>query len=238
MKLDSFTTLLGQIQEKIGLSFENQTILLNAFVHRSYLNEHRSFGLPSNERLEFLGDACLELIVSEYLYSQYPSEPEGKLTNYRSSIVNTHSLADSARELDLGTFLLLSRGEEAGSGRNSEYILANTFEALLGAIYLDQGYKATADFVYKQLIHKLADIIQNERYRDPKSKLQELTQAKLSETPRYSVIEEWGPDHEKNFRVGVIVGSVQVAEGIGSSKQKAELQAAQNALDGWIPTLG
>ncbi|NTV31159.1 ribonuclease III [candidate division WWE3 bacterium] len=237
MQLNDFHELLANIQTTIDFKFDNETFLLNAFVHRSYLNEHRSFGLPSNERMEFLGDACLELIISEYLYNEYPSEPEGKLTNFRSSIVNTHSLADCARELKLGTFLLLSRGEEAGSGRNSEYILANTFEALLGAIYLDQGYQATATFVYKHLIHKLTDIIENERYRDPKSKLQELTQAKLSETPRYSVIEEWGPDHEKNFRVGVVVGKSQVAEGIGSSKQKAELQAAQNALEQWIPTL-
>ena len=232
-----FEELLAQIQQKIGITFSNNTILLNAFVHRSYLNEHRSFGLPSNERLEFLGDAALELIISEHLYTTYPAEPEGKLTNYRSSIVNTHSLADCARGLDLGSYLLLSRGEEAGSGRNSEYILANTFEALLGAIYLDQGYDVTATFVHEHLLHKLIEIIETEKYRDPKSMLQEITQAKLNETPKYTVLEEWGPDHEKNFRVGVTVGTNQVAEGIGSSKQKAELQAAQNAVEQWVPTL-
>jgi ribonuclease-3 len=224
---------LQKFQKQLDVQFKDENLLVNAFVHRSYLNENRGFELPSNERLEFLGDACLELITSEFLFAKYPTEPEGVLTNYRSALVNTDSLSETARDLKLGSYLLLSRGEEAGGGRESRYLLANTFEALLGAIYLDQGYDKAAEVAHKYVLSKIDEIVANETHRDAKSKLQELTQAELSQTPEYSVLGEWGPDHNKTFRVGVVVGNKTIGIGTGSSKQKAELMAAQNALENW-----
>lgn len=223
----------GNIEQKLNISFSNKDLLMHAFVHRSYLNENPGFHLESNERLEFLGDACLELIVSEYLYKKYPNEPEGNLTNYRSALVNTQSLAETSRSLDLGSYLLLSKGEEAGNGRDSEYLLANTFEAFLGAIYLEFGYDQTAEVVYAHVTSKLDHIIENNLYKDAKSKLQELSQEVLSITPHYDVLHEWGPDHQKTFNVGAFLGKKQVGVGEGSSKQKAEIAAAQNALEEW-----
>lgn len=224
---------LEKLEKEIGVEFTNKQLLLNAFVHRSYLNENRSFELPSNERLEFLGDACLELVTSEFLFQKYPTEPEGVLTNYRSALVNTDSLSESARLLKLGSYLLLSRGEEAGGGRESRYLLANTFEALLGATYLDQGYKAAGKVAHQFVLNKIDDIIAQEAHRDAKSKLQELTQAKLSITPEYKVLGDWGPDHSKTFRVAAMIGHQTIGIGTGNSKQKAEIQAAQNALEHW-----
>lgn len=224
---------LKKLQEQLGIKFDDEILLLNAFVHRSYLNENSGFNLPSNERLEFLGDACLELIISECLYQKYPNEPEGILTNYRSALVNTRSLAESADRLNLGKYLLLSRGEEQGGGRQSEYLLANTFEALLGAIYLDQGYEKTAQIVQKYVFEKIEDIIAQETHKDPKSKLQELTQAELSLTPEYIILSEWGPDHDKTFRVAVKIREKTIGIGTGHSKQRAELQAAETALENW-----
>ncbi|PIZ48219.1 ribonuclease III [candidate division WWE3 bacterium CG_4_9_14_3_um_filter_41_6] len=217
-------------QKAIGVTFKNQDLLLNAFVHRSYLNENRSFTLPSNERLEFLGDACLELVVSEHLYKTYPTKPEGVLTNYRSALVNTISLAQSARDIGLGKFLLLSRGEEDGGGRDSEYLLANTFESVVGALYLDQGYKAADTFITTFVLHKLEAIIEHELFKDPKSKLQEYSQAEYNVTPAYEVLGEDGPDHSKEFTVGVFLGKKKIAQGTGPSKQKAELDAAKAAF--------
>lgn len=222
---------LKNLEEKIGIEFKDQSLLLNAFVHRSYLNEHPNFHLSSNERLEFLGDACLELIVSEYLYQNYPKRPEGDLTNFRSALVNTKSLAQTAQKLNLGEYLLLSKGEEESGGRTSEYLLANTFEALLGAIYLEKGFEKAAMVVEKFLIVKLSEIVANEAYKDAKSKLQEIAQEKFLITPHYEVLKEWGPDHDKHFRVGAFVGKKRLAVGEGASKQKAELDAAQKALE-------
>lgn len=221
---------LSAIEKTLEISFTDRNLLLNAFVHRSYLNENRSFNLPSNERLEFLGDACLELVVSEYLFKTYPEKPEGILTNYRSSLVNTKSLAQSALTIGLGDFLLLSKGEEDGGGRRSEYLLANTFESVVGAIYLDQGYVSARTFIEKYVLRKLEDIIEHELFKDPKSKLQEYSQAEYNVTPLYSVSKEEGPDHNKVFTVGVYLGNKKIAEGTGPSKQKAELDAAQNAF--------
>ena len=222
-----------KLEQQLDLQFENQELLINAFVHRSYLNEHPGFKLESNERLEFLGDACLELIVSEHLYYVYPNRAEGDLTNYRSAIVNTISLAETAKEIGLGNYLLLSKGEEDSNGRESEYLLANTFEALLGAIYLDQGYNAAKVIVEKVLLPKLAKIVETESYVDAKSKLQEVTQDVMSITPHYKVISELGPDHEKKFCVKVFAGKKELGQGEGSSKQRAELDAAENALREW-----
>jgi ribonuclease-3 len=183
--------------------------------------------------LEFLGDAVLELIVSEHLYATYPQSPEGELTNFRSSLVNTTSLAEVSERLGFGAFLHLSKGEEGGGGRSNQYILANTFEAVLGSMYLDQGYETASHFVHQYLITKLPDIIAQQLYKDPKSTLQELSQEKISVTPTYRVLSEEGPDHSKIFTVGVYAGSKLLAKGNGKSKQQAEQQAASTALANW-----
>ncbi len=232
MQIPDFKPLLNEI----NITFNNEELLLNAFVHRSFLNENRGFKLPSNERLEFLGDACLELVVSEYLFKNYPHDPEGKLTSYRGALVNTQSLAQSAKSIHLGDYLLLSKGEEEGGGRDSNYLMANTFEALIGAIYMDQGYTNAQTFITKYVINKLDEIIRLELYRDPKSKLQELTQAEMSITPSYRVINESGPDHDKIFEVEVYLNDKIAGKGKGSSKQKAETAAAKNALEKFKPT--
>ncbi|MBU1110672.1 ribonuclease III [Patescibacteria group bacterium] len=219
------------LEKKINLEFKNTELLLHAFVHRSYLNEHRNFKLDSNERLEFLGDACLELVVSDYLYKKYPGEDEGILTNYRSALVNTASLGETARELGLGEYLLLSRGEEDGGGRDSEHLLANTFEAMLGACYLEAGLEASQRVVEKLLLPKLEHIIEKKLYHDAKSHLQELTQELVSITPIYKILSEWGPDHSKEFKAGVYLENKLIGEGEGNSKQRAEIDAAENALE-------
>jgi len=227
----TFTSL----EEKLGIKFNDQQLLENAFVHRSYLNENSGFKLPSNERLEFLGDAVLQVTVSEYLYKTYPNDPEGQLTNYRASIVNSKTLANVSSELGLGEYLMLSRGEEASGGRARPYLLANTFESLLGVIYLDQGLETARKFVHQHIIPKLSPIIEQSLYKDFKSRLQEVSQEKLSQTPAYQVLKEEGPDHAKNFTVGVYLGNELVGEGLGSSKQIAEQEAAKQALvkKGW-----
>lgn len=222
-----------ELQTKIDLQFTNKDLLLNAFVHRSYLNEHKDFHLNSNERLEFLGDACLELIVSDYLYRQHPKESEGFLTNLRSALVNTESLAETAEVLNLGRYLLLSRGEEEGGGRNSRHLLANTFEALLGACYLEAGLEKCSKIVQKFLLPKLQAIVENRLYKDAKSLLQELTQELVSITPQYKTLAEWGPDHNKQFKSGVFLENKMIGVGEGNSKQRAEVAAAQAALEKW-----
>lgn len=223
----------AKIEQELSLQFNNPEILTNAFIHRSYLNEGGSVDLPSNERLEFLGDACLELIVSEHLYHTYPNEPEGVLTNYRSALVNTQSLAETAQQLNLGGYLMMSKGEEEGGGRESEHLLANTFEALIGAIYLDQGFDTVKGVVEKHLLPKLPAIIETGAHRDTKSLFQEIAQERVSLTPHYRVLDEWGPDHNKNFKVGAYLGKQKAGEGIGASKQRAELAAAEDALERW-----
>ncbi|OGN13664.1 MAG: ribonuclease III [Candidatus Yanofskybacteria bacterium RIFCSPHIGHO2_02_FULL_43_17] len=217
-------------EKKLGLKFKNKDLLTQAFVHRSYLNENPGFGLDQNERLEFLGDAVLELSITEYLYNEYPQKAEGELTNWRAALVNAKMLTSVAEELGFNDFLLLSRGETKELGKARQYILANTFEALIGAIHLDSGYEQADTFIKKYLLRRLPEIIENKLYKDAKSQFQEEAQDKEGVTPMYKVMKEWGPDHKKKFTVGVFLGDAQVAEGEGYSKQEAEEEAAKAAL--------
>ncbi len=221
---------LDSFQKKIEIRFQDLNLLRQVFVHRSYLNENLGFDLDHNERLEFLGDAVLELIVTDYLFLRYKN-PEGELTNFRSSLVKGETISKVARELNMGEYLYLSRGEMKGGGRSNQLLLANTFEALVGAIYLDQGYDKAKFFVEKQLIPKLKEIIAKGQVLDSKSRLQELAQEKYAVTPVYRVLKEHGPDHAKSFIVGVFVEDKVLGEGSGSSKQNAEQSAASSALD-------
>lgn len=216
-------------KEVLGVEFNNIELLATAFTHRSYLNEHKKSVSEHNERLEFLGDAVLELITTEYLYSNY-SEPEGILTNWRSSLVRTESISAAAQRLGYESLLRLSRGERHGTERARAQILANSFEAVLGALYLDQGYDAAHDFVHKHLLVTFKDILESGSWMDPKSHLQELTQSVDGYTPSYRVLAEDGPDHDKIFTVGVFVNNVLVGQGVGPSKQTGQVKAAEEAL--------
>ncbi len=220
-----------KLEEKIGVEFKDKNLLIQAFCHRSYLNENPDFQLGQNERLEFLGDAVLELVVTSYLYFSYPEESEGKLTTWRASLVNTKEIGNTANELDFGKFLLLSKGERGEKGKARLCILANTFEAFIGALYLDQGYDVADYFIKKYLISKLDNIIKEGSYRDPKSELQEKAQEKLGVTPYYQVIKEEGPDHQKSFVMGVFFGDQVAGEGYGNSKKEAEEEAAKEVLN-------
>lgn len=225
----------SKLEKNLDLKFNNIDLLKQAVVHRSYLNEHPDFPLPHNERLEFLGDAVLELIVTEYLYNNYPN-PEGDLTNWRASLVNSNMLSVIAKKFDIEKYLFLSKGESKDSNSKArQYILANAFEALIGAIYLDQGKESAKDFIFKNLIVELEDILKNKSYQDPKSRFQEISQDKYGITPCYKVLSETGPDHAKNFVIGIFIDKELVAEGRGSSKQEAQMDAARNALEtkGW-----
>jgi ribonuclease-3 len=215
--------------EKLGADFANIDLLMVAFTHRSYLNEHKKTGTEHNERLEFLGDAVLELVVTEYLYSNY-TEPEGVLTNWRSSLVRTESISAAASRTGFGPLLRLSRGERRGTDRARMQILANTFEAVTGALYLDQGYDAAKQFIYQSLLPTFDNILQTGSWLDAKSQLQELSQNHESMTPIYKVIDEVGPDHEKIFTIGVYIGSELRGTGTGLSKQAGQQQAAEQAL--------
>ena len=219
---------------RLGYTFNNLDLLAEALTHRSYLNEHKT-ARAHNERLEFLGDAVLELVVTHFLFEKFPTKPEGELTAYRAALVNTYSLAEVAEEIGLNDMLLLSKGEARDTGRARQIILANAFEAVLGAIYLDQGYEAAESFVATHLTPKIDDVIQKRAWQDAKSRFQELAQEKKGHTPTYRVLREEGPDHDKNFTVGVYVGNEKAAEGEGKSKQEAEQAAAQAAIDllGW-----
>lgn len=223
--------MFADFENSLQLNFKNKNLLKTAFIHRSYLNEHSEEKLPHNERLEFLGDSVLGFIVSEYLYNKYPTRPEGDLTNFRSSIVNARTLAEVGRKLHLGKYLLLSKGEEATGGRDRQYLIANTFEALLGAIYLDSGIKDAERLIKTYLLPLLPEIIDKGSYKDFKSALQELCQEKHNVTPNYKVLEEIGPDHDRTFKVGVFLAEKQIGEGVGKSKQQAEQEAASTALD-------
>lgn len=220
---------LEQFEKKIDVAFKDKELLQQVFVHRSYLNEHKGFHLGNNERLEFLGDACLELVVTEYLYKTY-DEPEGVLTNWRSALVKGENLSKVASKIDMDAHLLLSRGESNSTGKSRNLILANAMEALIGAMYLDQGYDVVSKFINKYIIVNLKEIIENELFIDAKSKLQETAQEKYKITPLYKVLSETGPDHAKKFITGVYIGEKQIGEGEGNSKQKAEQDAANNAL--------
>lgn len=221
----------SKLEKKLGIKFKNQNLLIQAFCHRSYLNENPDFNLENNERLEFLGDAVLELIVTEYLFEKYPTKSEGELTNWRAALVNAKILSEVAGELEFNDFLLLSKGEAKELGRARQYILANTFEALIGAVYLDQGYKNCEDFLKRYLIVRLPEIIEKGLFKDAKSRFQEEAQEREGITPSYKVLKEWGPDHAKHFIVGIYLGERLVAQGEGSSKQEAEDEAAKNALE-------
>lgn len=221
---------LSSLEKKLGVEFKNKNLLKEALTHRSYLNENPSWPLPHNERLEFLGDAVLELAVTEILFSRYPASPEGELTAIRSALVNYQMLADIAKNMELGDYIFLSRGEAKDDGKAREVILANAFEAVLGAVYLDTDYESAKNFIEKAVMGRLDEVIEKKLYQDPKSLLQEIVQEKLRATPTYSVLSEKGPDHAKIFKVGVFFNGDLIAEGEGSSKQEAEVEAAKNAL--------
>lgn len=217
-------------QEKLSVTFKDLTLLVTAFTHRSYLNEHKKTVTEHNERLEFLGDAVLELIVTEYLYGNY-EEPEGILTNWRSALVRTESISAVAARYDYEPLLRLSRGEKRGSDRAREQILANTYEAVLGALYLDQGYEVAKKFVHDSLLVTFKEILENGSWMDPKSHLQELAQSAEGFTPIYKVLSEEGPDHDKVFTVGVFVNNKLRGQGTGPSKQAGQQRAAETALE-------
>ena len=223
------TSTLVDFQAQIDVSFNNITLLEQAFIHRSYLNEHPKLGLEHNERLEFLGDAVLELVVTDFLYRTYPN-PEGDLTNWRSALVKTESLASVAEKLNISPYFKLSRGESKGNARSHALISANAIEAIIGAIYLDQGYDAAKAFITAQIISTLTQILAEGTWMDAKSKFQELAQNQFGLTPNYKVMEEMGPDHDKIFTVGVYVGDRLFGQGNGSSKQAAQQVAAAAAL--------
>lgn len=216
-------------KDKLGFEFQNIELLLTAFTHRSYVNEHKKSTKEHNERLEFLGDAVLELVVTHYLYMQF-SEPEGVLTSWRSALVRTESISEAGMKLGYEPLLRMSRGEKRGSDRARAQILANSFEALIGAVYLDQGYEAAKQLIEEYIVSKLEGILDAGSWRDPKSHLQEVSQSVDNLTPQYRVLEEIGPDHEKVFRLGVYVGETLMGVGEGPSKQIAQQQAATAAL--------
>ena len=225
---------ISKLEDKIGVKFNNKDLLLQALTHRSYLNEDPQWPLEHNERLEFLGDAVLELAVTDYLYNNFPN-PEGEMTNWRAAIVNANILAKISAKFDLNDYVLLSRGEAKDTGRARQYILANTIEALIGAIYLDRGYQVADDFIKRFVITELSAIIEGNLYRDPKSRFQEEAQERVGITPTYEVLKEWGPDHARNFDIGVFLGEEMVGRGEGLSKQEAQQAAAEEALKskGW-----
>ncbi len=218
-----------QVEGITGFAPKNLELYISAFTHRSYLNEHRGFELPHNERLEFLGDAVLELVATEHLYKTY-EHPEGELTNFRSALVNYKMLSEIAKRMGLEEYLLMSRGEAKDTGRARQVILANTIEALIGALYLDLGYGPSQTFIEKEVLVELPSIISGEKYLDPKSQLQEMVQDKYGVTPTYKVMSESGPDHDKVFVVAGFQGNKEIGRGEGPSKQEAEVSAAEDAL--------
>jgi len=224
------------LEEQIGIEFKDKNLLKQSVVHRSYINEHPQFELGHNERLEFLGDAVLEIIVTEFLYLKYPETPEGDLTNWRASLVNAKMLAEIAQEIGLDAYLYLSRGESKDAGSKArQYILANAMEAVIGAIYLDQGIKKSTKFVKENILSKLDNILQQKLYQDPKSLFQEKAQENCKTTPHYRVLSETGPDHAKMFDVGLFLNDEMIARGKGLSKQEAQVEAAMEGLakKGW-----
>ena len=221
---------LSKFEEKIGVKFKDKNLFKQAFTHRSYLNENPSLGLEQNERLEFLGDAALELAITEYLYKKYPKKTEGEMTALRAALVNAVTLSEAANNLNIDDLMLLSKGEAKSLGKARQYILANAFEALIGAIYLNGGYEETFDFLEKNLFGKIEEVIEKKLWIDAKSLFQEKAQELESVTPSYKVLAESGPDHEKVFTMGVFLGDKLMAEGKGASKQEAEQDAARKAL--------
>lgn len=220
----------GEFENIIKYNFKNKDLLLEALTHRSYLNENTKWELPHNERLEYLGDAVLELAVSESLFKKFPNEAEGKMTVLRAALVNYQMLAKIGYDLRLDEFILMSKGEKGGSTKAREVIIANAMEALIGAVYLDGGFAAAEKFISKFIMAHLDEVLKTGSYRDAKSELQELIQDKMKVTPSYGVIGETGPAHEKEFRIGVYFGEELIAEGRGASKQEGEIEAAKEAL--------
>jgi ribonuclease-3 len=222
-------------EHAIGITFDNKAVLQQAFTHRSYINENPKSGLEHNERLEFLGDAVLELIVTDHLFRTYSNHNEGDLTAYRSALVNAVVAGDVAQGLNMNEYLLLSKGEQKDTGRARQTILANAYESFIGALYLDQGYDVCEVFIKKTLLPKLDEIIKLKAWKDPKSRVQEEAQERLGLTPAYEVVGEVGPDHDKWFTIGIFFGEKKIAEGKGRSKQEAQQVAAQAALEakGW-----
>jgi ribonuclease-3 len=228
---------IEDLSKKIGVEFRDISLLRMACTHRSFLNENKGAGHEHNERLEFLGDAVLELVVTSYLFRKYPKKQEGELTAFRSAIVNTMSLIKVAEHLGLNDFILLSKGEAKDTGRARSIILANAVEAIIGAIYMDQGYNASANFISERVLEviDIEEIIRKKLWIDAKSRFQEMAQEKENVTPSYKTLKEVGPDHDKKFTLGVFLKDVQIAAGTGLSKQEAEQQAAEKALEvkGW-----
>ena len=226
---------ISELEKKIGVVFKNKDLLQQALVHRSYINENRDFRLEHNERLEFLGDAVLELVSTENLYKNFPDNPEGDLTNFRAALVNGKMLAEVSDRLGVEEHLMMSKGERKDTGRARQYLLANALEAIIGAVYLDRGYRVSKEFITKNILCEMKRVLESKLYQDPKSKFQEESQDKAGLTPTYKVSKEWGPDHDKHFRVGVYLDKELVAEGEGSSKQTAQRSAAKEALKvkGW-----
>jgi ribonuclease III len=218
------------LAKTLGIKFKDEDLLTEALTHRSYLNEFPRWRLPHNERLEYLGDAVLELLVSEELFAKFPEHPEGQLTVLRAALVNYQILAKVAEKIGLQQFILMSRGEKKDTGKAREVILANAMEAVIGAVYLDQGFEVTRSFVKKFVMDNLDEVLKTKSYRDAKSELQEFVQEKLKVTPTYDVLEESGPAHKRTFTMGVYFGGKLIAEGKGASKQEAELAAAKSAL--------
>lgn len=216
--------------------FKDKKLLEQAFIHRSYINETTGTKLSHNERLEFLGDAVLELVITDHLYKKYPNCDEGELTAYRSALVNANIVGEVAGELGMNEYLLLSKGEAKDIGKARTYILANTYEAYVGAVYLDQGYEVAEKFILQSLFVKIEDIVKKKLWRDAKSLVQEKAQEYVGATPSYKVLHESGPDHDKHFTIGIFFGGERVAEGKGKSKQEAEQMAARSALEarGWL----
>ena len=225
----------SKFEDKVGIKFKNKDLLKQAFIHRSYINENPALDLWHNERLEYLGDAVLELVVTDHLFGKYPDKPEGDLTSFRSALVNSIMLSKLASNLDMNDYLLLSKGETKDVGKARQYILANTFEAFVGALYLDRGYKKAEEFIAGVLFDRIDEVVSKRLWKDAKSLVQEKTQEIIGMTPDYKVLKEVGPDHDKQFTVGIFFGDEKIAQGSGRSKQEAEQEAAKKALNvkGW-----
>lgn len=224
-----------KIATALNITIGNTALFQEAVTHRSYLNEHKSHPVPHNERLEFLGDAVLELAVTERLYADFPDRPEGELTALRAALVNSDMLSKIGRDLKIEQFLLMSRGEAKDTGRARAFLIANAVEAVIGALYLDQGYKAAKAFIEACVLTRIQEVLDSKLYTDPKSRFQELSQEKLGITPQYRVLRESGPDHDRRFIAGVFIGDELIAEGEGLSKQDAQRNAAKEGLvkKGW-----
>ena len=228
--MKKFMINFSEFEKKTGIVFKDKNLLMQAFIHRSYINENANTGMSHNERLEFLGDAVLELVVTDFLYRKYPTHDEGELTALRSALVNAVIIAEVALKAEMNDYLLLSKGESKDKGKARQYILANTYEAYVGAVFLDQGYSSAEKFITKTLLPHTEEIVEKKLWRDSKSLVQEKSQEFFSVTPNYKVISEAGPDHDKHFTIGIFFGADKIAEGKGKSKQEAEQAAAQNAL--------